>query len=384
MRRTLGLVAVLMLAACGPQPEPAKTPAEIGAAVAVDPAATIATPPAPPTEAKLQTPVFANDRLATGPDGAIRVRFTDATMFSMGANSAVTIDSYVYDPQRSASSMSLNFGKGAFRFVSGVALHRDAGQVPVKTPVATIGVRGTAFNGVIGPEAETIWAAIDPNYKPDGGPVDQATLILLGQGAIDVNGSGVVTVLDAPGQVLFFRRPGAEPLGPILVTPWRRGQIEALGSPPSLGSEEGPPPAPSPAPSGGPPPTAPPAATPSPSPSASATPAPSPSPTPSASPTRRPPWTRPSPVTSPTPRPTARPTAKPTSRPTPTPRVTPSPRPTTRVTPRPTPKPTASPRPTPRPTLRAPVTRVTPRPSPTPTRLRATPRPTPKPTRPIG
>jgi hypothetical protein len=349
------------------RPESALGGGPVGTAVAVDPAATIAA-----VTAQLASPVRPQDLIETGPDGAIRVRFVDATFFSLGANASVRIDKYVFDPARDASSMSLDFTRGAFRFVSGKPLHTDSGQVPVRTPVAVIGIRGTAFTGVIGPDAETLWRSLDPGYRPDGGDVGEATLILLGAGAIDVDGSGVRTPLDIPGQALFFRRRGAPPLGPLMVRPQSHVRIEALGSPPNLGPEPGASPPPR-SPSAGGLPATPPgpapgptAARPRPPPTASPE-VPSPRPTPAVRSTPRP---TPSPYVPPTQRPTATPSSRPTFRPpVARPTSTPSPRPTLRP---PVTRPIATP--SPRPTFRPPVTRATAPPRPP---IRVRPRPTP-------
>lgn len=359
-----GAVATLLLRPAQP---PAAADKPIGATIAVDPAATIVAQSGNATVAQLTTPVHANDLLETGPDGAIRVQFADSTFFSLGANGSVRIDSFIYDPSQRSSRVSVSFARGAFRFVSGPPLHASPGQPVVQTPVASIGVRGTGFNGVIGPEAEALFKRIDPRFVSDGGDAGTATLILLTEGAITVDGSGRKVEMTVPGQALFFRRRGEPPIGPVMAWGELRGAIDAMASPPSLGAEPPrapretlvvPPAEPSPTPS----PTAP-----SPAPRATA----SPSPTPSAAP-------------SPRPTPTAKPTPTPTSRVTPTPRPTFSPRPTPgpTLTPRPTPRPTFTPRPTPttrftpRPTP-APTSRVTPRPTPT---TRFTPRPTPTPT----
>src|SRR5690606_29274225 len=136
---------------------------------------------------------------------------------SLGANGSVRIDTYVFDPERGASKLKLAFQRGAFRFVSGGPLHAYRDQVPVQTPAAAIGIRGTAFNGVIGPDAEPLFARIDPGFVSDGGDTATATLILLTAGAIDVDGSGMRIAMDVPGQALFFRRTGAPPIGPVMV-----------------------------------------------------------------------------------------------------------------------------------------------------------------------
>jgi hypothetical protein len=282
------------------------------------------------------------------------VQFTDATFFSVGANASARVDSYAFDPGRGASKLSLAFLRGAFRFVSGPPLHANADEPSVQTPVAEIGVRGTGFDGVIGAEAEALFARIDPGFVSDHGDATTATLILLTEGAIDVDGSGVRVAMEVPGQALFFRRRGAPPIGPVMVPAGQRDAIAAMASPPGLGAEPGarvperlvaPSPAPAPlltrvAPS-----------------PAAVQPTPAPSPSPAFTP-------QPTPTPQFTPRP--RPTPRFTPEPTPAPRFTPRPMPTSRFTPRPFP--TAQPiaTPTPRPP-RLPLTnRPRPASSPTP------------------
>ena len=359
----LGGAAVMLLR----PPVAAPATDAIGAAIAVDPSANIAPQGAAAAVAAVNAAVHADDLVTTGGDGAIRIRFVDATFFSLGANASVRIDSFVFDPAQSASKMVLSFTKGAFRFVSGRAVHAYPGQPAIRTPAAVIGVRGTGVTGVIGPEAEALFRAIDPSFVPDGGDSTTATLIILTDGAIDVEGSDVRIAMDVPGQAIFFRRRGAVPIGPILVPTGVMATIGALASPPSLGPEPGdaaqrvvvPEGVASDAPEVEPGVVALPSATPT------VTVQPSPTPTPT--------------VVRPSPTPTVRPSATPTPRPTVTPRATPSPRftprpiptPTPRVTPRPSPTPRFTPRPTPTP-------RVTPRPTATPKPVAT---PTPRPTR---
>lgn len=364
----VGAVAALILRP--PAPDPAATGnTSIGATVAVAPSATIAPQGGNPVVAQLTSAIHLNDLLETGADGAIRVQFTDSTFFSLGSNGSARVDTYVFDPDRATSALSLTFLRGAFRFVSGGPLHANPGAPSVQTPVAAIGMRGTGVDGVIGPEAEALFARIDPGFAPDGGDSTNATLILLTDGAIDIDGSGVKIAMEVPGQALFFRRKGAKPIGPVDVPPMLRAAVTLLVSPPRLGLEPerggrretmiAPEPEVSPSPS--PEPVAPVAV-----PSAKPTPQPSPRPLPKpgASPT-----VRPSPTPSPkaTPRPSPTPTPRATTRPSPTPKVTPRPTPTPRITPRPTPtvKPTPRPTPTGKPTPR-PTSRPKPTPTPTP------------------
>jgi len=68
--------------------------------------------------------------------------FRDETVFNVGSGAEVTLDEFVYDPNRKTGNIVLNVTKGAFRFISGSA---KSDSYTIKTPVATIGVRGTVF-----------------------------------------------------------------------------------------------------------------------------------------------------------------------------------------------------------------------------------------------
>ena len=72
--------------------------------------------------------------------------FRDETVFNVGSGATVTLDEFIYDPNSRAGNVVLNVTKGAFRFISGSA---KAESYTIKTPVATIGVRGTIFSAEI-------------------------------------------------------------------------------------------------------------------------------------------------------------------------------------------------------------------------------------------
>jgi hypothetical protein len=85
-------------------------------------------------------PVLTNDRIRTGADSVAQLLFADQTTLSVGPRSEVTLDRFVYDPNRSTGDVGVSLTTGALRFVSG---QQDPRSYQVRTPVATIGVRGT-------------------------------------------------------------------------------------------------------------------------------------------------------------------------------------------------------------------------------------------------
>jgi hypothetical protein len=90
--------------------------------------------------------VFQNETLVTAENSASRVIFKDTTQLSIGAIAQVKLDRFVFDPNPAASAVSLSFIRGAFRFVSG-KLPKE--NYAIRTPAATISVRGTVFTVLI-------------------------------------------------------------------------------------------------------------------------------------------------------------------------------------------------------------------------------------------
>lgn len=88
-------------------------------------------------------PIFMGDVVKTGQRGSAQIKFVDDTKLVVGPNSQVTIDSFVFQSKTTAKSFSLNAVQGTFRFITGVSAKN---VYSIKTPSATIGVRGTEFD----------------------------------------------------------------------------------------------------------------------------------------------------------------------------------------------------------------------------------------------
>ena len=83
--------------------------------------------------------VYSKETVRTGSSGKADLQFHDSSQLSVGSNSSVRLDKFVYDPNKSAGTMAIQATKGSFRFVTG---SQGKGNVQVKTPYGTLGVRG--------------------------------------------------------------------------------------------------------------------------------------------------------------------------------------------------------------------------------------------------
>jgi VCBS repeat-containing protein len=82
------------------------------------------------------------DVVATGSNSTLGVTFIDGTVFGLSSNARMVLNEMIYDPNGSKNSSLVSLVSGTISFVAGeTAKH---GDMKVDTPVATMGIRGTA------------------------------------------------------------------------------------------------------------------------------------------------------------------------------------------------------------------------------------------------
>ena len=89
--------------------------------------------------------VYAGDILQTDQTGSLGVIFRDDALVSLGPNSQVKIDDFVFQPDQGRFSFLSRLIQGTAAFVSGQIAKLAPETMQVQTPIATIGVRGTRF-----------------------------------------------------------------------------------------------------------------------------------------------------------------------------------------------------------------------------------------------
>lgn len=80
------------------------------------------------------------ERIQTTPSGTVQLLFLDKSTLSIGPNTNMLIDEYVFDPKAHTGHMVMNLAEGALRIVGGLLSHQ--GEALVATPAAAIGIRG--------------------------------------------------------------------------------------------------------------------------------------------------------------------------------------------------------------------------------------------------
>lgn len=137
-------------------------------------------------------PVYAAERIRTGDGTVLQIEFSDNSRFTLGPNAEFEISRYNQAPGEEAFYSRII--KGAFRFVTGLIAQRERKSVQVGVVVATIGIRGTHFEG-----------EVTERQEKDGQAVDASARVVLlepesgGGSAIVVENKFGSVVIDQPG-----------------------------------------------------------------------------------------------------------------------------------------------------------------------------------------
>ena len=162
-------------------------------------------------ELSIGDPVFQGDTIETTGDGSVGLVFIDKTTFSLSEGGKMVLDELVYDPSTGNGSMTVDMLEGAFSFISGEVAKTGPDAMQLKTPVVTMGIRGTTVAGK---------AAVEGN--------DNSFTLLQdadgGVGQISVSNDGGTQVLSQVGATTVVSSFTVSPPQPVILT---AAQIQA-------------------------------------------------------------------------------------------------------------------------------------------------------------
>ncbi len=179
------IVSFLLGAACGGLlVGPPALAENVGNVGAVNQSAHGTPPGAAKRSLSLGLGVQKRERIETSPEGSAQIVFSDTSTMTIGRNSAVTIDDFVYSGGGGKQGVSM--AKGVMRFVGGGVSHESGARL--RTPTASIAVRGGSAMVQTGGQCGTLvvhqYGVVDvggqtltrPGYgvcAPAGGPVSE-------------------------------------------------------------------------------------------------------------------------------------------------------------------------------------------------------------------
>lgn len=146
-------------------------------------------------------PLMFGDVLRAHEAARLEATLNDDTQLTLGENATVTIDDFIYAPDKAGNRLALKVLGGAFLFVGGKVEAGEGAQVQISTTFATLGVRGT-----------TVW----------GGPLDGAYAVLVLDGEVTVTNAGTTVTLVA-GSGTTLADEASPPQPPVV---WGRAKVD--------------------------------------------------------------------------------------------------------------------------------------------------------------
>lgn len=87
--------------------------------------------------------------LKTGKQGSMGVTFRDNTVVSLGPDTELVVNEYLYEPAKGDLKLVASLTRGTLQYISGIIAKLKPDAVTVKTPVGIIGVRGTRYLALV-------------------------------------------------------------------------------------------------------------------------------------------------------------------------------------------------------------------------------------------
>ncbi|WP_152426905.1 FecR family protein [Paramagnetospirillum caucaseum] len=138
-------------------------------------------------------PIRRGESLRTGPGARLLVQFIDGMELTLSDGAEMAVAAFAWNAAQAAGAAELALVEGSFLLRTGAVGKLPDHPLTVKTPLASVGVRGTQF-----------W----------GGPLDDPLSVLLLEGRIVVTTAAGSVELGTPGEGTSVAGPGGAPLPP--------------------------------------------------------------------------------------------------------------------------------------------------------------------------
>ncbi len=184
-------------------PGAAAAATQVGVAAAVNPDAE-GTPPGESVRSiSLGQNIIHNERIVTGEGGLVNILLVDGTSLTVGSNSDLTIDSFVYDPDADTAQVAATLTKGVLRFIGGRA--SKTGGATIDSPVGTVGIRGGigifgVFDGSGGSE-QPAFHCLYGNCNASGSELQAGETAYFGPDGITVGPTSTADVAAVEGRL---------------------------------------------------------------------------------------------------------------------------------------------------------------------------------------
>ena len=119
-----------------------------------------------------------------------QILFLDQTILTLGEDTELTIDEFIYDPNSHDGSFVSNVKSGTVKFITGQISKKNPENLEVKFPSGTLGARGTEFVVLAENKNESTVVLLGPGPENSLGMIPGNLILSDGISSVNITNPG--------------------------------------------------------------------------------------------------------------------------------------------------------------------------------------------------
>jgi Uncharacterized protein conserved in bacteria len=100
-------------------------------------------------ELKTGDKIYLNETIFAGAESGTQLLLLDQSTFTIGSDSEVVMDTFIYDPATNDGKIVASVKQGSLKVISGLISKKNPDSLTVEVPEGTLGSRGTEFQTMV-------------------------------------------------------------------------------------------------------------------------------------------------------------------------------------------------------------------------------------------
>ena len=93
--------------------------------------------------------IYLNETILAGVDSGTQILLLDQSTFTIGSDSEVVMDTFIYDPATNDGKIVASVKQGSLKVISGLISKKNPDSLTIEVPEGTLGSRGTEFQTMV-------------------------------------------------------------------------------------------------------------------------------------------------------------------------------------------------------------------------------------------
>lgn len=139
--------------------------------------------------------IFFGDTIVSKKNANAQILLIDQTVLTLGEDTEMTIDEFIYDPNSNEGSFVSSVKSGTVKFITGQISKNNPEDLEVKYPAGTLGARGTEFIVLAEKNNQSTVVLLGPGPENTLGMIPGNLILSDGISSIDITKPGYEAIV---------------------------------------------------------------------------------------------------------------------------------------------------------------------------------------------